>query len=183
MVGSKSDGPKGFDAIFEIGRRLTQLAEDVQHKFENANENRPEGQSTQHSFTIDTPQGPLTGVAGYSFRFGGLDGDSGGSAGEQGFQEVKKDKSASASQSTASEVREPLIDIYDEDAEILITAELPGIGIDDVKVELLSDVLVIETFGERKFSKNMTLSHKCDPSSLVTSLRNGILEIRLKKIS
>lgn len=182
MTGSRSNGPKGFEALTEIGRRLTQLAEEVQHKFENPDQNNPEGHSTQRSFTIDTPQGPLTGVAGYSFRFGGLGGTHSADAGADGpaYQEVKKP--AQASQAERAEVREPLIDLYDEESEILITAEVPGIQIDDVKVELVDEDLVIETFGARKFHKILKLPHKADPTSLTTFLRNGILEIRLKKM-
>lgn len=176
MVGSKSNGPKGFDALAEIGRRLTQLADEVQNKFENSDGDTSDGHSSQRSFTIDTPQGPLTGVAGYSFRFGGLHDGAEQSSDSAAFKEVQK-----TAKPQEADVREPLIDIYDEQTEILITAEVPGIHIDDVKVELIAEKLVIETFGDRKFHKVLTLPDKTDPASLTTHLRNGILDIRLKK--
>jgi HSP20 family protein len=81
-----------------------------------------------------------------------------------------------------SPVREPLVDVFDEDAELLIVAELPGVAEEDLRVELHGDVLAIETAGERRFAKELLLPVAVAPASLRTMYRNGILELRLTKV-
>ena len=51
-----------------------------------------------------------------------------------------------------------------------------------VTVELHGDVLVLETAGDRKYAREVLLPASVDAESLEKIYRNGILEIRLKKI-
>lgn len=80
-----------------------------------------------------------------------------------------------------TEVREPLVDVFDEAQEILIVAELPGVSAEEVQVEIQEDVLALQTTGQRKYAKEILLSTAVDPASLQTTYKNGILEIRLQK--
>lgn len=79
------------------------------------------------------------------------------------------------------DVREPLVDVFDEQQAIVIVVELPGVGEADIHISLQDDVLSIETSGERKYAKEILLSSPFDPASLAQSYKNGILEIRLQK--
>ncbi|MBU0510590.1 MAG: Hsp20/alpha crystallin family protein [Chloroflexi bacterium] len=81
-----------------------------------------------------------------------------------------------------AEVREPLVDVFDEDQEIVIVAELPGVGEDDVHIEVQDDILSVETTGERKYAKEILLPEPVDAVSLQKAYKNGILEVRLKKV-
>ncbi len=80
------------------------------------------------------------------------------------------------------EAREPLVDVFDEKDHIRVIAEMPGVDKDDIRIRLEKDRLHIgaET-GERKFSKEVTLPAPVDPSTLASSYRNGVMEIKVKK--
>jgi HSP20 family protein len=80
-----------------------------------------------------------------------------------------------------ADVREPLVDVFDERDEILVVAELPGVGEPDISIEVHDDVLVLDTVGERKYAKEVLLPSAVDATSLRRSYKNGILELRLKK--
>ena len=80
-----------------------------------------------------------------------------------------------------ADVREPLVDVFDEDEEIVIVAEIPGVGGEDVKVEVRDDILHLETTGDRKYEKEVLLSGTVDPKSMQKKFTNGILELRLKR--
>jgi len=81
------------------------------------------------------------------------------------------------------EVREPIVDVFDEDDHILVVAELPGIEESDIKIEVKGDILTLSAErGEKKYSKEILLHSKVDEKSLTSSYKNGILEIKLKRI-
>jgi len=80
-----------------------------------------------------------------------------------------------------AEVREPLVDLFDEDEEIVITVELPGAAEEEIQIEVEEDILSLETGGESKYAKEILLPAAVDAASLQKTFRNGILELRLKK--
>jgi HSP20 family protein len=79
------------------------------------------------------------------------------------------------------DVREPLIDVFDEGSEIVIAAELPGAKEDEIEIEVRGDVLALSSSGERRYAKEVLLPSSVDAASLRRSLKNGLLELRLKK--
>jgi HSP20 family protein len=80
-----------------------------------------------------------------------------------------------------AEVREPLVDLFDEEREIVVVAELPGVGEDEVHIEIQDDILSLETTGKRKYAKEILLPEPVDAATLQKAYKNGILELRLKK--
>jgi HSP20 family protein len=80
-----------------------------------------------------------------------------------------------------AEVREPLVDVFDEEQEIVIVAELPGVGEEEVHIEIQDDILSLETTGERKYAKEILLPEQVDAATLQKAYKNGILELRLTK--
>jgi len=80
------------------------------------------------------------------------------------------------------EVREPLVDVFDEKDNIFVVAELPGIEQKEIHTEIKGDLLIISAEGkERKYRKEVLLPCVVDESSLTSSYKNGVLEIKLKK--
>lgn len=92
----------------------------------------------------------------------------------------------------------PAIDMHEDDKNLYITAELPGIEKDDIKISLHNDVLTIS--GERKreekkenenyyhlemcygaFNRSITLPVEVDTEKVEASFKNGILKIQLPK--
>ena len=80
------------------------------------------------------------------------------------------------------EVREPIVDVFDEEDHILVIAELPGVSESEIKIEVAGDILNLTASDrDRKYAKEILLPSKVKPSSLKTTYQNGILEINLEK--
>lgn len=92
----------------------------------------------------------------------------------------------------------PLVDISEDDKEYLITAELPEVKKDQVKVTVDHGVLYIQ--GERKFEKeeknrkyhrieraygnfvrSFTVPEDADPSKINAEFKDGILKVHIAK--
>lgn len=80
------------------------------------------------------------------------------------------------------DVREPLVDLYDEEDGLVITAELPGVAEDEIVLTIEDDELLLETKGRHRYAKRIELPQAVDPASLDRSHRNGILQVKLRKI-
>jgi len=80
------------------------------------------------------------------------------------------------------QVREPLTDVFDEQKEIRIYAEMPGVRGQDIKLEIKEDILDISAqTGDRKYHKEILLPAKVKAETMTSSYNNGILEIKVKK--
>ena len=80
------------------------------------------------------------------------------------------------------EVREPMVDIFDEKDHITVIAELPGVSESDIKIEVAGDILNLTASDkDRKYAREILLPAKVKPESMKTSYNNGILEITLEK--
>ena len=80
------------------------------------------------------------------------------------------------------EVREPIVDVFEEEGHISVIAELPGVSEDEVKVEVSGDILNLTASDrDRKYAKEILLPSKVKPESVKTSYKNGILEITMEK--
>lgn len=92
----------------------------------------------------------------------------------------------------------PLVDIFEDDKQYLIKAELPEVTKDDVKVTVQEDVLTIT--GERilekeekgkkyhrveraygRFGRSFTLPEDADGNGVVAEFRDGVLKVHLPK--
>ena len=80
-----------------------------------------------------------------------------------------------------ADIREPLVDIFDEAGEVVVTAELPGVSDRDISVSFEADRMTIETRGERHYVKALDLPAAVDPDSLARTYNNGVLELRIAK--
>ena len=80
------------------------------------------------------------------------------------------------------EIREPMVDLFDEPGRLLIVAEVPGIEEKNVCVEVQDDILIISTEkGEPNYRKELLLPASYSSDKLSFQCRNGVLEIVLKK--
>jgi len=123
----------------------------------------------------------VRGIYGFSIRTG---------IGErpkiQTFGNIKtvKEKEKAKPEFKITETREPIVDVFDEKDHILVVVELPGINEREIKTSLKGDILILEAGGEekRKYYKEILLPAKVDFEQKETNFKNGILEIKLKKI-
>ena len=115
----------------------------------------------------------LKGVYGFSVKVG-----LGGEPTVETFGNIRGGEAGP----TVEEVREPLVDVFDEGGSMRVLAEMPGVEAGDVRVELNEDVLIITAEGkDRKYSKEILLPAKGRRDSVRTSYQNGILEVTAAK--
>lgn len=82
------------------------------------------------------------------------------------------------------EVREPIIDIFEEPDYVRVVAELPGVEEKDIKYELKKDnaLAITSLNADRKYSKEVSLPCSIDPEKVESKYKNGILELKLMKL-
>src|SRR5919107_1143675 len=92
----------------------------------------------------------------------------------------------------------PAMDLVEADDHFVLKADLPGLGEDDVSIEVRDNALTIA--GERKaeheqrekgwyrlersfgrFSRSLTLPEGVDPDAIAASFDRGVLEVRIPK--
>ncbi len=96
-----------------------------------------------------------------------------------------------------SERFSPKIDVFEREGKLVVTADLPGLSKDDVKVDVTEDSILIE--GERKyeyekreegvyrsersyghFSRQIPLPEGVKADTATANFKNGVLEISLE---
>jgi HSP20 family protein len=77
---------------------------------------------------------------------------------------------------------EPLVDVIDEKEEVIVVADLPGVEKDQVKVSVRGKILTLDVSNpERPYHREVELPAKIKKDEAKSALRNGVLEVRLKK--
>ena len=115
----------------------------------------------------------LKGVMGFSVKMG---------LGDEGvkvepFGNIRKD--VKTGEPVVQEIREPVVDIFEEEDHTLVLAEMPGISAEDVRIEVKDDLLSIYAEKrEKKYSKEVLLPRNYPKEKMLISCNNGILEIK-----
>jgi len=82
-------------------------------------------------------------------------------------------------QASVHEIREPMVDLFDEDDGLLLVAEMPGVERKDIQAELAGDVLTISAHGSRKeYRKEVLLPRSPEPATMTIECHDGVVEIR-----
>ena len=134
------------------------------------------GETLQRSGEIRglDPEGKLHGVYGFNIRTN----IGGNGVKVEPFGNVRQDQATGAP--VVHEVREPLVDVFEEEGYVLVVAEMPGVGEADVALDLKDDVLTISAArGAVKYRKEVLLPRACAPEKMERSCRNGVLEVKL----
>jgi HSP20 family protein len=118
----------------------------------------------------------IQGVYGFSIKMGL--GDVGVQV--EPFGNVRKD--AQTGKPVVDEVREPLVDTFEEDDHVLVVAEMPGISQEDVRLELHDDILVLSaSHGPKNYRKEVLLPASFSAEGMSYTCRNGVLEVKLAR--
>jgi len=150
---------KGLGNLIELAGKVAEEGGEIRH---------------EKAFTTKGPGGKeLNGIFGVSIRT--LEG---GRPVFETFGNIKK----TAKGPVVEEVREPIVDLFDEKGYIRLIAEVPGVNEEGMSVELKGDILSLSATGtERRYAKEILLPCPVKETSLQKSFRNGILEIKLEK--
>ena len=126
--------------------------------------------------SINGPGEQLRGIYGFTVKVG---------LGDQGpriepFGNIRRD--ADSGRTEVQEVREPMVDVFEEEDHLLVLAELPGVGKDDIKVDVKDDVLTVTAErGDKKYRKEVLLPCCVPKSKMQVTCNNGVLEIKCPK--
>jgi len=77
------------------------------------------------------------------------------------------------------EKEEPLLDIFDEDADLIVYLELLGIKEDKLRLSVANNKLIIDV--DKNYHKEIPLPAVVNAKSFTSRYKNNILEVRLKK--
>lgn len=115
----------------------------------------------------------LRGVYGFSVKIG-----LGGVPQVETFGNIKQTQQGPV----VEEVREPMVDLFEEGKGFHIVVELPGVEEEEIEVEVAGDMVNLNAEGQvRKYQKEILLPAPADAASLKQSFRNGVLEIWLDR--
>ncbi|NQU87466.1 MAG: Hsp20/alpha crystallin family protein [Mariniphaga sp.] len=154
----------GLDGLFKGIEKLVDLAGKLE---ENG------GMSKEGEINFDHIKKGMKGVYGFTVNTA-----TGGSPRVETFGNIKKTPEGPK----VNEEREPITDIFDEEKELVIIAEMPGIEENDLNLDLKEDILEISAVSKsRTYRKELLLPIKTSNENLNHKFNNGILEIRIKK--
>ena len=165
--GGKKGDEKGFSGVGGFLGGLATLLEKLGDLAEKGEELRKSGE-------IRGANGKVHGVYGFNIKVG---------LGEEGvkvepFGNVRKDEKTG--RPVVHEVREPMVDVFEEKEHVLVVAELAGVGEEDVKLELKQDILTISAAkGSMKYRKEVLLPASFSQEKMSHRCHNGVLEVKL----
>lgn len=73
--------------------------------------------------------------------------------------------------------RDPLVDVMLTESAIYLTAEMPGVSGDEVRVGFDQGKLLIRGEGDRRYQSAVDLPADVDPDTLKHTFKNGVLDI------
>lgn len=172
----ESDSPgKAIDLPFNLGGILGGLGGLV----EKLGELAEAGEKLSQSGEFQEKSGKLRGVYGIHVKTG---------LGERGEQELKVEPFGNVRPRTPGgppeeDVREPLVDVHEEEDHVLVLVELPGVAKEDVTLELADDRLNVSAQrGKTSYRKEITLPEQFSEENMHWDCKNGILQIRLQRV-
>ena len=176
MNGKKEDGEKNGGVSFDFG--LGGLFKGLGNLIDAANKLAEKGEELSKSGEIDFSgldkiKGlkDLKGVYGVRVRT-----MADGRPSVQPFGNIKRTPKGPI----VEEVREPIVDVFDESGTIQVVAEMPGIEEKDITLDIQGDILSLKAQGEsRKYQKEVLLSREAKAEDMSWTYKNGILEVKI----
>ncbi len=165
MTKKKRGGEEaGFGGVF---KGLADLIEKLGDLAEKGEQLKKSGEIQQRD---------VKGVYGFSVKVG---------LGDKGDKEVKVEpfgnvrKDERSGETVVQEIREPVVDVFEEKDHALVVAEMPGISAKDVRLEVKDDLLTIYAEKrDKKYRKEILLPRSYPKDKMKISCNNGILEIK-----
>ena len=75
-----------------------------------------------------------------------------------------------------------MIDVLEGNDDIAVVAEFAGFNKEDLRIHVKDQKLTLYAeASDRKYRKSLNLPKRVIPSTICTTYKNGVLEIRLKK--
>lgn len=85
---------------------------------------------------------------------------------------------------TVYDLQRPAVDLFADEARFVWLVDLPGVGADEVELEVVDGKLAIDATSEElslKYARRLQLPEEADPSQVDASLERGQLRIEIQK--
>ena len=115
----------------------------------------------------------VKGIYGFTVKVGlGNDGPR-----VEPFGNIRQDRESG--HTVVQEVREPVVDVFEEDDHVLVVAEMPGVSVEDVQITVEDDLLTISAQrGDKKYRKEVLLPASSTREKTQVTCNNGVVEIK-----
>ena len=154
----------GLGGIFKGIENLLQMASKAAES--------GEGSAKASEFTIPGLGDKAKGIFGFSIKTLGQD-----QVKVEPFGNIRETKAGPV----VEEVREPIVDVFDEGDYIEVLAEMPGVDDADIQYEVKGDILTLSAEDGRRYHKEVLLPTGATKEDAKVSYKNGIFELRLAK--
>ena len=169
---TKKTGKKETEGEFDLG--LGGIFKGLGEFVEKLGDLAEKGKEFQKTGEIKGLNKNLSGLFGISIKGLGAD-----KIKVEHFGNIHKDEKGEV---VVDEVREPIVDIFEESDHTMIVAEMPGVEEKDIRIDLKDDILQISAkTREKKYHKEILLKESFTKDKMVRTYKNGILEIKLMK--
>lgn len=165
---SNSGGRGGgiFEGLSTLVEKLAELAE--------------KGERLQKSGEVSSSDEKVKGAYDIDIRVGmggaGEEKDRGPKIEPVGPARVERERA----KATVQPIREPLVDIFDEENGLLVVAQLPGVECKEIELELRDDILSIHAEHDGlRYQKELLLPRTFSKDQMHATCRNEVLEIRM----
>ena len=137
--GEKPDGENRFSRILSGLTDIAEKLNDISEKGETL--------SKKGEFTFPSKEGGVKGVYGFTLKtgLGGKDDQ----IRVEPFGNIRKDKKTG--EAVVQEIHEPPLDVFEDEYGTTLIAEMPGVGPENIKIEVRDDVLTV--FGQKRREK------------------------------
>lgn len=173
-----SKSPFFDDDFFGINETFKQMQDAIAKEFEELSKRAPTDLQREQTLPDGTKvqsYGPF--VYGYSVTVG-----PDGKPKVKEFGNFKAGTQLGKPHMDLKEKREPLTDVMDDDKNLRVIIELPGVEKDDIKLSGTDDKLTISVdTAKNKYYKEVDMPSKIDVKKAKSSYKNGVLDITVPK--
>ena len=171
---SAGNGKNVANSSFSLGGLLGGLGGII----EKLGELAEAGEELSRSGELKDASGKIHGVYGINIKTG---------IGDRGQTELKVEPFGNvrrnvADQPPGDDVREPLVDVHEEDDHVLVLMELPGVAKESVELKVVDGRLDLSaTRGKTTYRKELDLPDNCTAEHMTWECHNGILKAMFKR--
>ncbi len=136
------------------------------------------GEELSRSGEFQNESGKIRGVYGINVRT---------ALGDRGQTELKVEpfgnvRREESDKPLGDDVREPLVDVHEEDDHVLVLVELPGVAKEHVKLEINDGRLELSAKrGKTTYRKEIELPENCAAERMNWECSNGILQVKFER--